>query len=111
VIEFGAEVMVMEETRQEIKALEKRLFDFAASTDRKIHELVVANERLSHEVRRLTDALRHQREHEETERRILRLEMENYLLRQERGLSPTKPLLSLESETDEKKDRGKANEK
>jgi hypothetical protein len=98
--------MVMEETRQEIKALEKRLFDFAASTDRKIHELVVANERLSHEVRRLTDELRRQQEHEETERRILRLEMENYLLRQERGLSLTKPLLSLESETDDKERQG-----
>jgi hypothetical protein len=93
--------MVMEETRQEIKALEKRLFDFAASMDRKIHELVVANEQLSHEVRRLTDELRRQREREETERRILRLEMENYLLRL------AKPLLSPESETDEKKHTGK----
>jgi hypothetical protein len=93
-----------EETRQntqEIKALEKRLFDLAALMDRRIHELVVANEQLSHEVQRMADELKRQWEHEESERRILRLELENYLLRQERGLPPAKPQLPPESETDD----------
>lgn len=83
-----------EDTRQntqEIKALEKRLLDFATATERRFYELIVANERLSNEVQQLSDELKRQREHEASERRILKLELENYLLRQERSLPPAKP--------------------
>jgi hypothetical protein len=104
-----------EETRQntqEIKALEKRLFDLAALMDRRIHELVVANERLSNEVRRLSDELKSQRAYEEYERKILKLELETHLLRQERGLPPAKPQPLPEPETgDQKEDTEKLDEK
>jgi hypothetical protein len=53
---------------------------------------------------RLETELRHTQEHEEAERRILKLELENYLLRQERGLPPAKPQSRPEAETDDQKD-------
>jgi len=90
----------LQQNRQDIKALEKRLLDFAAATERELYELRRANERLVYEVQRLTDELKRQREHEESERRILKLELENYLLRQGRSLPPAKPQPPTETETD-----------
>jgi len=65
--------------RQDIKALEKRVFELAAENERQVLELRLADERHAQELNR-------QRELAETERRLLKLEIENYLLRQERGL-------------------------
>lgn len=67
--------------RQDIKALEKRVFDLAAENERQLLELRLAGERHNQELNR-------QRELAEAERRLLKLEIENYLLRQERGLPP-----------------------
>ncbi|MGH9836460.1 MAG: hypothetical protein ACRD9Y_25840 [Blastocatellia bacterium] len=55
-------------------------------------------------VERLEAELRHNREHEEAERKILKLELENYLLRQERALPPAKPQPLPEPETDDQKE-------
>jgi hypothetical protein len=100
-----------ERNRQNIKELEKEYRDYAAATEKRIDGLVVANERLSAEVQRLSDELKRQREHEESERRILKLELENYLLRQERGLPPVKPQSLPEPEVgDQKEDTEKVNE-
>lgn len=95
-----------EDTRQntqEIKALEKRQLDLAAVMERRNFELVVANERLTHEVQRLADQLKRQQEQAEAEHRLLKLELENYLLRQERGLPPATPQALPESETGKQK--------
>lgn len=83
-----------EDTRQnkkDVKALEENILDLAAASERKFHESQLANERLVHEVQRLNDELRRLRESEESERKILRLELENYLLRQQRGLPSVEP--------------------
>ncbi|MEO6726492.1 MAG: hypothetical protein ABIU20_04760 [Blastocatellia bacterium] len=80
-----------QQNRQDIKAVEKRLFDFAAASERENQELRRANESLIFEIRRLNDELQRQREREDAERKILKLELENHLLRQERGLPPAKP--------------------
>ncbi|MDX2042157.1 MAG: hypothetical protein SF097_12965 [Acidobacteriota bacterium] len=69
----------LQRNRQDIKALEKRVFDLAAENERKVIELQLANERHTQELSR-------QRELAEAERKLLKLEIENYLLRQERGL-------------------------
>jgi cell division protein FtsB len=70
-----------QQNRQDIKAVEKRLFDFAAAAERENQELRRANEALVFEIRRLNDELQRQREREEAERKILKLELENHLLR------------------------------
>ncbi len=93
-----------QQNRQDIKALEKRLLEFAAATEAKIHELVIANERLSNEFRRLADELKSQRAYEEYERKILKLELETHLLRQERGLPPAKPQPLPEPEVGDQKE-------
>lgn len=80
-----------QQNRQDIKAIEKRLFDFAAAAERENQELRRANEALVFEIRRLGDELQRQREREEAERKILKLELENHLLRRERGLPPAHP--------------------
>ena len=49
-------------------------------------------------IERLATELQHQREREEAERKILKLELENHLLRQERGLPPAKPESPLKPE-------------
>ena len=77
-----------QQNRQDLKALEKRLFDFAIATDAENQRLKHANETLVFEVQRLNAEFARQREREEAERRILKLELENRLLRQERGLPP-----------------------
>ena len=89
-----------ERNRQNIKELEKEYRDYAAATEQRIDGLVVANERLSQEVQRLADELKRQREREEAERKILKLELENYLLRRERSLPPAQPQLLPEVEPD-----------
>jgi len=85
--------------RQDIKALEKRFLDFVTESERKAHESQLAQERL-------TDELKRQREREESERRILKLELENYLLRQNRGMPSVEPkqLPELTTEKSEKQD-------
>ncbi len=96
-----------EDTRQnkkDVKALEKSILDLAAASERKFHESQLANERLVHEVQRLNDELKRQRDHEESERRILKLELENYLLRQQRELPSVEPKQLSESATGYLKD-------
>lgn len=100
-------VRVAEETernRQNLKELEKQYRDFTAATERKFHDLEMVNERLVHELQRLNDELKRQREHEESERRILKLELENYLLRQQRELPSVEPKQLSEPATGNLKD-------
>ena len=93
------------QNRQDIKALEKRLFDFAVAAEAENLHLKRANETLAFEVKRLNDEVQRQREREEAERRILKLELENRLLRQERGLPPAPPATPLVSQADAPKAR------
>jgi len=64
-----------------IEALEHELGDLAQATYEEIQRLHGAIERLATEIQR-------SQEREESERRILKLELENRLLRSERGLPP-----------------------
>ncbi|MFN0108442.1 MAG: hypothetical protein ACKVZH_06260 [Blastocatellia bacterium] len=72
--------------RQSIKELEKLYSEVVTAMEKKFYESQLANERLGHEIRRLTDELKHQREIAESEQRLLKVELENYLLRHDRGL-------------------------
>jgi hypothetical protein len=72
-----------QQNRQDIKELEKQMRDFATATEQKINDLQRVIERLAAAIERLG-------EREEAERRILKLELENQLLRAERGLPPAK---------------------
>ncbi len=80
-----------QENRSRIKTVEKSLLDLAAKAEQENTQLRRANELLVFEVQRLHDELQRQQEREAAERRILKLELENHLLRQERGLPPAKP--------------------
>jgi hypothetical protein len=60
------------------------LRDFSAVVEKEIYELRVAVERLAGAIERVG-------QREEAERKILKLELENHLLRAERGLPPAKP--------------------
>jgi len=55
---------------------------------RELKELTASMQRLAYELQRVNDELRRTSEREEAERRILKLELENQLLRAERGLPP-----------------------
>ena len=81
----------MQENRSRIKDVEKNLLDFAAKVAQENAQLQRANEILAFELQRLRDELQRQQASEAAERRILKLELENHLLRQERGLSPAQP--------------------
>ncbi len=87
-----------QQNRQDIKAVEKRLLELSAATEQENLQLRRANELLAFEVQRLNDELQRQRERAEGERRMLKLELENYLLRQERGLPSAKPETTLKPE-------------
>ena len=67
-----------------LKELQKEVRDLSRTVDEDIRRLHSA-------VARLAAELRHQQEHEASERRILKLELENRLLRTERGLPPAQP--------------------
>lgn len=84
-----------QQNRQDIKAVEKRLLELASVVERENQQLRRANDAMAFEIKRLNDELQHQREREEAERKILKLELENHLLRQERGLLPAKPEVML----------------
>ncbi len=79
------------QNRHSIETVEKRLLDLASETEQENTQLRRANELLAFEVQRLHDELQRQQEREAAERRILKLELENHLLRQERGLPPAQP--------------------
>jgi predicted RNase H-like nuclease (RuvC/YqgF family) len=83
--EFMRQVFTLTETasRQQsaLNELQKEVRDLSRTIDEDIRRLQSAVERLAAE-------LHHQQEHEESERRILKLELENRLLRMERGLPP-----------------------
>jgi len=68
----------------EIHELQQQLRDLSQANAEEARTMRNAVERLAAE-------LQHQREREEAERKILKLELENHLLRQERGLPPAKP--------------------
>jgi hypothetical protein len=86
-----------ERNQQSIEELEKTQRDFATSMEQQIYEQRRAIERLAAALERLS-------EREETERRILKLELENQLLRQERGLPPAKQSIAAEPETSKTSD-------
>ena len=65
--------------------------ELASAVERENQQLRRENDAMAFEIKRLNDEVQHQREREEAERKILRLELENHLLRQERGLPPAKP--------------------
>lgn len=82
-------VRLAEETnrnRENLKELEKDYSALVEAMARKFHELQLTNEKTTHEVQRLKDELAHQRELADSERRLLKVELENYLLRHDRGL-------------------------
>ncbi len=85
--EFMRQVFTLTETasRQQsaLHELQTEVRDLSRTVDEDVRRLQSAVERLAAE-------LRHQQEHEESERRILKLELENRLLRMERGLPPAK---------------------
>ena len=85
--EFMRQVFTLTETvsRQQsaLNELQKEVRDLSRTVDEDIRRLQSAVERLAVE-------LRHVQEHEASERRILKLELENRLLRMERGLPPAK---------------------
>src|SRR2546422_7177632 len=82
-----------QKNRQNLKELEKEHRDFVKTTEQEIQELRRVNERLVAAIERLS-------EREESERRILKLELENQLLRQEHSLrsSDTKALAEPKSD-------------
>jgi hypothetical protein len=67
----------------EIHELQRQLRDLSQTNAEE-------NRALRSLVERLVIELRHSQEREEAERKILKLELENHLLRQERGLPPAK---------------------
>lgn len=73
-----------QQNRADLKELQKELRDFSVVVEREIHELRRAVERLAYEIQRVSDR-------ETSEREKLALELENRLLRAERGLPPAKP--------------------
>lgn len=83
--EFMRQVFTLTETanRQQsaLKELQQETRELSQTVDEDIRRLQSAVERLAAEINRL-------QEREESERRILKLEMENRLLRMERGLPP-----------------------
>lgn len=85
--EFMRQVFTLTEavSRQQaaLHELQKEVRDLSRTVDEDIRRLHSAIERLAAE-------LRHQQEHEDSERRILKLELENRLLQMERGLPPAK---------------------
>ena len=81
----------MQQNRSRIKDVEKSLLDLATKSEQENAQLRRANEMLAFEVQRLRDELRRQQASEAAERRILKLELENHLLRQEHGLPPAQP--------------------
>lgn len=95
--EFMRQVFTLTETvsRQQsaLNELQKEVRDLSRTVDEDLRHLHSALERLAAE-------LRHQQEHEDTERRILKLELENRLLQMERGLPPAK--IEPQEETAEK---------
>jgi serine phosphatase RsbU (regulator of sigma subunit) len=95
IVEIGWGLLrLVDDTRQNrhlIETVEKRLLDLASETERDNTQLRRANEMLAFEVQRLRDELQRQQASEAAERRILKLELENHLLRQERGLPAAQP--------------------
>lgn len=89
ILRFAEQV---QRNQQSIKDLEKEQRDLAHSFERESYEQRRAIERLAAALERLS-------EREEAERRILKLELENQLLRQERGLPPATHPPSAEAET------------
>jgi len=83
--EFMRQVFTLTEavSRQQsaLNELQKEVRDLSRTVDEDIRRLHSAVERLAAE-------LHHQQEHEDSERRILKLELENRLLQMERGLPP-----------------------
>jgi septal ring factor EnvC (AmiA/AmiB activator) len=65
-----------------------RLMDDLKQTRADVKELRREMDEMSDTVQRLAFELRRVQEREETERKILKLELENHLLRAERGLPP-----------------------
>ncbi len=64
-----------------LKELQAEVRDLTRTINEDVRRLESAVERLAAEIH-------HVQEREEAERRVLRLELENYLLRKERGLPP-----------------------
>lgn len=85
--EFMRQVFTLTEAVSRLQSalneLQKDVRDLSRTVDEDVRRLQSAVERLATE-------MRHQQEHEEAERRILKLELENRLLRMERGLPPAK---------------------
>lgn len=81
--EIMRQVFTLTETtsRQQsaLKELQAEVRDLSRTVNEDIKQLQSAVERLAAEIR-------HVREHEDAERRMMKLELENYLLRKERGL-------------------------
>jgi len=94
--EFMRQIFTLTENQRrqedEIHELQQQMQELSQAHADETHALRSLVERLEAE-------LRHNREHEEAERKILKLELENYLLRQERGLPPAKPQPLPEPET------------
>jgi predicted transcriptional regulator len=86
--EMMRQVFTLTETmsRQQtaLKELQQEVRELSRAVDEDIRRLQSAVERLAAELTRV-------REREESERKILKLELENHLLRMERGLPPTNP--------------------
>lgn len=86
--EFMRQVLTLTENQRrqedEIHELQQQLRDLSQTNTEEIRALRSLVERLAAE-------LRHTQEREESERKILKLELENHLLRQGRGLPPAKP--------------------
>ncbi len=99
--EFMRQVLTLTENQRrqedEIHELQRQLNDLSQTSAEEIRILRSQMERLASE-------LQHTREREDSERRILKLEMENYLLRQERGLPPAKPETPADPEANNQKD-------
>ncbi len=95
--EFMRQVFTLTEavSRQQsvLNELQKEVRDLSRTVDEDIRRLHSAVERLAAELRR-------QQEQEAAERRILKLELENRLLRMERGLLPAQT--ETQEETPEK---------
>ncbi len=87
-------------TANRYKDLEKEQRDLAQSFERESYEQRRAIERLAAALERLS-------EREEAERRILKLELENQLLRQERSLPPASHTPAAEAETSKSSDSEK----
>ena len=86
-----------ERNQQSIEELAKAQWDFARSAEQEMHDQRRAIERLAAAFERLSA-------HEEAKRKILKLELENQLLRQARGLPPAKQPPAAEPEVNEAPD-------